>query len=80
LKLGLFENRVLRRISETKRNVAPGGPRRLSYEELHNLCALPDIVRMIKSWRMRLAGRAAGKMRKAYRILDGNSEGKKALR
>jgi hypothetical protein len=49
-----------------------------SYEELHNLYSPPNIIRMIKSRRMRWAGHVArmGKKRNAYRILVGNPEGK----
>jgi len=52
---------------------------RLHNEELHNLCASPDFIRVIKSWRMRWAGRVAcmGEMRNAYKILVGESEGKR---
>jgi hypothetical protein len=47
---------VLRRISGPKREEVAGGWRRLHNEELHNLYASPDIVRVIKSRRMRCAG------------------------
>jgi hypothetical protein len=36
-KLRVFENRVLRRIFEPKRNEVTGGWRKLHNEELHNL-------------------------------------------
>jgi hypothetical protein len=43
--------------------------------------ALPSIIRMIKSRRMRWAGHVArmGKTRNAYRILVGKPEGKRQL-
>jgi hypothetical protein len=46
--------------------------------ELHNLYSSPDIVRQIKSRRMRWAGHVArmGEERKVYRVLMGNREGK----
>jgi hypothetical protein len=51
----VFENRVLRRIFGPKREEVAGDWRRLHNEELHNLYALPNIIREIKS-RMRLEG------------------------
>jgi hypothetical protein len=44
----LFENRVLRRIFGPKREEAVGGWRRLHNEELHNLYASPNIIKVIK--------------------------------
>jgi hypothetical protein len=55
----VFENRVLRRIFEPKRDEVRRGWRKLHNEELHNLCSSPSIIRMIKSRRMRLAGHVA---------------------
>jgi hypothetical protein len=49
----VFENRVLRRIFKPKREEVAGGWGRLHNEELHNLFALPSIIRMIKSRRVR---------------------------
>jgi hypothetical protein len=49
---------VLRRIFAPKRDEIIGGWRKLHSEELHNLCSLPNIIRMIKSGRMKLAGHA----------------------
>jgi hypothetical protein len=49
----VFENRVLRRIFEPKRNEVTVDWRKLHNEELHNLYSLPGIIRMIKSRRMR---------------------------
>jgi hypothetical protein len=50
----------------------------LHNEELHILYSSPDIIRQIKSRRMRLAGRVAhmGEERKGYRFLVGKPEGK----
>jgi hypothetical protein len=43
------ENRVLRRISGPKREEVAGVWRRLHNEELHNLYASPNIIRVMKS-------------------------------
>jgi hypothetical protein len=49
--------------------------------ELHNLYSSPDIIRQIKSRRMRWAGHVAdmGEGRKVYRVLVGKPEGKRPL-
>jgi hypothetical protein len=75
----VFENRVLRRIFEPRRDEVTGDWRKLHNEELHNLYSLPNI--MIKSRRMRWAGHVArmGETRNAYKILVGNPEGKRPL-
>jgi hypothetical protein len=64
----MFENRVLRRILELKRDEAMGGWRKLQNEELHNLYSSPSIIRMMKSRRMRWAGHVAcmGPKKNAY--------------
>ena len=54
----LFENRVLRRIYGPKRN-ADGEWRRRNNQELHYLYRPPNIVRMIRSRRLRWAGHVA---------------------
>jgi hypothetical protein len=53
----------------------------LHSEELHILYSSPNIIRQIKSRRMRWAGLVAcmGEERKAYRVLVGKPEGKKLL-
>jgi hypothetical protein len=48
----VFENRVLRGIFRPKREELAGGRRRLRNEELHNLYASPNIIRVIKSRRI----------------------------
>jgi hypothetical protein len=47
--------------------------RKLHNEELHNLYSSPDIIRQVKSRRMRWAGHVArmGEERKVYRVLVG---------
>jgi hypothetical protein len=69
----VFENRVLRRIFGSKRDEATGEWRRLHNEELNDLYSSPNIIRVIKSRRMNLAGHVArmGEKRGAYRILVG---------
>jgi hypothetical protein len=55
----VFENRVLRRIFEPKRDEVTGEWRKLHNKELHDLYSSPSIVRIIKSRRMRWADRLA---------------------
>jgi hypothetical protein len=55
----VFENRVLRRIFGPKRNEVTGEWRKLHNEELIDLYSSPNIVRVIKSKRMRWAGHVA---------------------
>jgi hypothetical protein len=43
----MFENRVLRRIFGPKREEVAGGWRRLRNEELYNLYASADVIRVI---------------------------------
>jgi hypothetical protein len=54
--LRVFENRVLRRIFGPKREEVVGGWRRLHNEELHNLYTSLNIVKAIKSMRVRWVG------------------------
>ena len=55
--------------------------RKLLNEELNNLYSSPNIVRVIKSRRMRWAGYVArmGEGRGVYRVLVGKPEGKRPL-
>ena len=81
LRLRVFENRVLRRIFGPKRDEVTGEWRKLHNEELNDLYCSPNIMRVIKSRRMRWAGHVArmGERRGVYRVLVGNSEGKRPL-
>jgi hypothetical protein len=58
-RLRVFENRVLRRVFGSKRDEVTGEWRKLHTEELNDLYSLPNIVRVVKSRRMRWAGHVA---------------------
>jgi hypothetical protein len=77
----MFENRVLRRLLGPKRDEVTGEWIRLHNEERNDLYSSPNIVRVIKSRRMRWAGHVArmGEGRGAYRILVGRPEGRRSL-
>jgi hypothetical protein len=80
-RLRVFENRGLRRIFGPKRDEVTGEWRKLHNEELHNLYSSPDIIRLVKSRRMRWVGHVArmGEERKVYKVLVGKPEGKRPL-
>jgi hypothetical protein len=78
--LRVFENRVLRKIFGPKREEDRLW-RKLHNDELHSLYSSLNIVRVIKSRRMRLAGHVArmGEGRGVYKILVGRPERKRPL-
>jgi len=77
-KLKVFQNMVLRRIFGPRRDEVTGEWRRLHNEELNDLYSSPNIVRVMKSRRMRWAGHVArmGEERGVYRVLVGETGGK----
>jgi hypothetical protein len=81
MNMRVFENRVLRRIFGPKRDDVTGDWRKLHNDELHNLYSSPNIIRIIKSRRSKLAGQLArmGETKNAYRILVGKPERKRPL-
>ena len=72
---------MLRRIFGPRREEVTVEWRRLHNSELNDLYSSPNIVRVIKSRRMRWAGHVArmGEERGAYRVLEGKLEGKRPL-
>jgi hypothetical protein len=70
----VFENRVLRRVFGPKRDEVTRDWRKLHNEEPNDLYSLPNIVRMVKSSRMRWAGHVArmGEDRGVHRLLVGS--------
>jgi len=73
----MFEKRVLRRIFGPNRSELTGDCRKLHNEELNDLHCSADIIRVIKSRRMRWAGHVArtGERKSAYRVWMGKPEG-----
>jgi hypothetical protein len=72
---------LLRRIFGPKRDEVTGEWRRLHNEELNDLYSSSNIIRVIKSRRMRWAGHVArmGEGRGAYRFLVGRPEGRRSF-
>jgi hypothetical protein len=66
------------RIFGPERDEATGDWRKLRNEELHNLYSSPDIIRIIKSGRLRWAGYVArkGEKKNVYKTSVGKPEGK----
>jgi hypothetical protein len=79
-RLRTFENRILCRIFRPKTEEDCSW-RQFHNDELHNLYSSPNIVRVIKSRRMRWAGHVSrmGEGRGVYKVLVGRPEGKRPL-
>jgi hypothetical protein len=75
-RLRVSENRMLRRMFVPKRE-EDGSWRQLHNDELHSLYSSPNIVRVIKSRRMRWVGHVArmGEGKDVYRVLVWRPEG-----
>ena len=80
-KLRVFENMVLRRIFGPRKDEVTGEWRRLHNEELNDLYSSPNIVRVIKSRRIRWAGHVArmDEKRGVYRVLMGKPERRRPM-
>jgi hypothetical protein len=77
-RLRVFKNRVLRRILGPKRE-EDGSWKTLHNDKLHNLYSSPNIVRVIKSRRMRWHVARVGEERGVYRVLVGRPKSKRPL-
>ena len=77
----MFENKLLRKIFGAKRDETAGEWRKLHNAELHALYSSPNIIRNLKSRRLRWAGHTARmeQFRNAYRVLVGKPENKRPL-
>jgi hypothetical protein len=77
----VFENRVLRRIFEPKRDEVKKEWRKLHNKELNELYSAPNNFRVIKIQKNAMGGAcsAYGERRGVYRVLVGKSEGKRPL-
>jgi len=80
-RLRVYENRVLRRVFGPKRDEVTGEWRKIHNEELRDLYSLSNIVRVVKSRRMRWAGNVARMVegRGVHRVLVGKPDGNRPL-
>jgi hypothetical protein len=74
----MFENTMLKRTFGPKRDEVTREWRKLHSGELHNLYSSSDIIRQIKSRRMRLAGHVTHMRegRTVYNVFNGKPKGK----
>jgi hypothetical protein len=77
----VFQNRVLRRILGSQKYKIIGSWIKLHNAELHNLYPSENIIRMMKSRKMRGAGPVARmeRNRNEYRVFVGKPEGQRSL-
>ena len=80
-RLRMFENKVLRKVFGAKRDEITGECWKWHNVEQHALYSSPNIIRSLKSRRLRWAGHVArtGKSGSAYKVLVGTPEGKRPL-
>jgi hypothetical protein len=80
-RLRVFETRVLRVTFRLMRDEIIQSWRKMNNKEFHNLYSLPDIIRMVKSRRMKWAWHVThmAENKNVYRVLLGISEGKRPL-
>ena len=76
-RLRIFENKVLGKIFGAKRDEITGEWRKLYSAELHALYSSPNIIRDLKSRRLRWAGHVARMelSRNTYRVLGEDQRG-----
>jgi hypothetical protein len=81
-KLRVFERRVLRNVSGSKRDEVRGGWRKLHNKELHDLYSSSSTMRIIKSRRMTWVGHGAsmGENRKCIYVISKKARGKETTR
>ena len=77
----MFENKVFRKIFGAKRDEITGERRKLHNTDLHSLYSSPNIIRDLKSRRLRWAGHVARmeQFKYAYRVLVEKPENKRPL-
>ena len=79
--LRVFEKKLIRKIFGAKKDEITGEWRKLHKAEQHALYSSPNIIRSLKSRRLRWAGHIAHmeQSRNVYRVLVGKPEGKRPL-
>jgi hypothetical protein len=65
----LFENRVLSRVFGPEREEVTGRWRELHSEEFHSLNSSADIIRTIRSSRMRMAGNVVSEIHTEFKLV-----------